>query len=77
MASTPAPHAASGLLAAGLNANWPPQEGPLEDDVLKDVRSKDFEQKSDATECDSILKQGGPREILGLQQKVVFQLLDR
>jgi hypothetical protein len=73
MASTPAPHATSGLLAAGLSNNWPPQEGLLEDDV----RSKDFEQKSHATECDSMLKQGGPREILGLQQKVVFQLLDR
>ncbi len=70
MASTPAP----GLLAAGLNANWPPQEGNIEDEVLKDVRFTDFEH---ATECDIILKQGGPREILGLQQKVVFQLLDR
>jgi hypothetical protein len=77
MASTPPPHAASGLLAAGLNANWPPQEGNIEDEVRKDVRSKGFEQKSRAPECDSILKQGGPREILGLQQKVVFQLLDR
>ncbi len=72
MASTPAPHAASGLLAAGLSANWPPEEG-----LFEDVRSEGFEQKSQATECDSILKQGGPREILGLQQKVVFQLLDR
>jgi hypothetical protein len=77
MASTPAQHATSGLLATGLNVNWPPQEGLLEDEVLKDVRSKGFEQKSHATECDSILKEGGPREILGLQQKVVFQLLDR
>ncbi len=77
MASIPAPRAASGLLEAGLSANWPPQEGLQEDEVRKDVRSKGFEQKSHATECDGILKQGGPREILGLQQKVVFQLLDR
>jgi hypothetical protein len=77
MASSPAPHGTSGFLAAGLNVNWPPQEGNIEDEVRKDVRSKGFEQKSHAIECDSILKQGGPREILGLQQKVVFQLLDR
>ncbi len=77
MASTSAPRATSGLLAAGLNDNWPPQEGLFEDEVLKDVRSKGFKQKNHATECDGILMQGGPREILGLQQKVVFQLLDR